>query len=188
MSLYIFGELISSLNAGPLKDQLCGLCTSIGLNLGIDELENEDRDVLDESIKADVHDWGLPAVERLYFYVSSRPKNPDATELWIEAQQLAISLLARYGTRIPSSQLELTQTKVPVDYYMDMQSSRLGRFFSHLCSIPPAELVAAAIVDGGVDTVMKAPRLACVEEILRSMLLPWDCTSNTLYVFRRAQG
>ena len=42
--------------------------------------------------------------------------------------------------------------------------------------------IAIALVDGGVERILNAPFSVCATEILRSLALPWDRISNTLYV------
>jgi hypothetical protein len=182
MSLYIFGSVISLQRNTLHKEKLAELCAKLNIVLMLDQLDDDDMHTLDEVIGQafDVEQ------EMFYFTISSGLNDPDATALWIEARALSVDIMKEVGiNNYPVNAADLQQINWPADYRQRMQACRLGNFVSGLEGNQIGNLIAIALVDGGVERIERAPANVCIENILRSMILPWDCTSNTLYILER---
>lgn len=180
MSFYIFGCVRSDASDQRICElKLKELCARLKIVVSTDSLDDEDREGLLEVMGAS--DSG-----GLFFAIHSEPGDSDATALWLQARELAREVLRKEGidTPVPShSQLE--EINIPASYYDGILASRLGAFINDLTSSFAAFDFAIALVDGGIETVRNCGEGDCLREILASLILPWDCTRNAVYVFHR---
>ena len=177
MSLYIFGKLVTSKDDLTLsKQELLALSANVDIHVAVDSIDEEDAAMIDEAI-------GSPANGGFYYSVFSNGGEHDATILWVEALGLAHDLL-RQSQLDPLSitPANIDQMQFPSEYFEGIVKSRLGAFIHTLEVLASNRTLAIALVDGGVERILNAPFSVCATEILRSLALPWDRLSNTLYV------
>jgi len=62
-------------------------------------------------------------------------------------------------------------------------STRLGTLLKQIIYCPFVTTGSLALLDGGIERVVRAPSAFCVEEILGMTVLGWDCIGNPLYIW-----
>jgi hypothetical protein len=72
--------------------------------------------------------------------------------------------------------------EMPPEYQAELMKARLPRFLDRLLQSTGAR-GSVALVDGGVETVVRGTRRQCLMEILKAFVLPWHGTSNPIYVW-----
>lgn len=180
MSLYVFGKVGGDVTTtGQAMQTLRRLGDRLSVVVSDDSLEKDDREEIDRGL-------GSLTGPGVYFMICSNENDPDATELWIETQALAMELLQNEGIDPFVFNLsDALQINFPDGYYQAIAQSRFGELVDGLKSISASAVVAIALVDGGIERVKKGSPDDCITEIFRSLILPWDCSPNTLYVFGR---
>jgi hypothetical protein len=163
MSLYVLGKVISD------SDILVRIAACVGGTGGSfrASVDDDDREVLDDL---------LPGIGKT-FSVADAEGGIDATRLWSEVTMSAV----RWSRGQQESVCD--QINPPDDYLEAIAHTSLARLARCLTSLHGYESFGLAFVDGGISTVLKAsPR-----EVYRTMAwewrLPWDMSSNRLYVW-----
>jgi hypothetical protein len=180
MSLYIFGEIAGDVtNIGEYRQALNELTERLNITVSYDSLEKEDREEIDRALE-------VSGEVRIYYAIYSDQLDCDATALWIEARDLAMRLLRNEGIDpFILSPSDLKKISLPDSYYQGILESRLAGFIDGLKPISASAVVAVALVDGGIESIRKGSTDDCAREILKSLILPWDRSANTLYVFNQ---
>jgi len=111
----------------------------------------------------------------------------DATSAWLEATNAARELISG----IVSDTTSITPDEVlqgisfPVSYYDSMKCTRLGKFLFEIMANAGIEDGAIWIADGSPDGIIQLSAEECLNEILKTMVLSWDCLPNLAYAWRR---
>lgn len=176
MSLYIFGGITKDFETTEqCKQSMRELCNRLNIGISFDSPEEDDRREIDSAMKSFGHVGA-------YYSIHDPRHAPDATELWVETRTLGMKLLEEEGiSPLVFNLSDLHQIRFPADYFTGILASRLGSFIDGLKRIPTRQILSIALVDGGVERVKTASPEECVKEILQSLILPWDCSPNTLY-------
>ena len=178
MSLDIFGAVAQARDpATDHRRRLSEQCDRLNIGIAYDSLDENDCAAVDEGIrnfsKAD-----------FYYSIYSSRDGSDATELWNEARAVGMEVLTQEGVNPFVFDLSsLSRIHFPPHYFTAISESRLGNFINGLKLISVDDLVAITLVDGGIERTKIASPEECLSEILRSLVLPWDCSPNTLYIF-----
>ena len=85
-----------------------------------------------------------------------------ATALW-----LAASDISRFDT----------------DYSDAIRATELGGFIWNVFHCPAIKFGGLALVDGGIETILRANRLKCWNHFLVIISKPWDCHDNPLFLW-----
>src|SRR5262249_3108584 len=153
------------------------LCAQLGITVLYDQLDEEDFSGIAEEVK----NFGQL---RLGYTIYANEADHDATPLWIEARAVAIEGFQKRGVNPSAFKVDdVLQLPHHDNYRKEILKSRLGGFVNGLRLLSQDAVVAVALVDGGIDRVKRDSANSCVNEILDSFILPWDCLPNTLYVF-----
>ncbi len=176
MSLIILGKVSAEIECQALLRQVMKMnALNSGLAVLFDVLGEDDQEVLEEI---------NPTKEKFYFRVDESLQYREGTDLWNEAHVLAQQI---FRDRMGYSYVYMADVAngriYPEDYIPTMMQTRLGRFLSSLCSMGGCTNVSIALVDGGIETEFRGSAEECVAEILRSAIVPWDCSANTLYMW-----
>jgi len=176
MSAYLFGKLfVDASQVMDLKRRLLSLAKQVDVGVSLDVLDEDDQQAIDSLIGAG---------QGVVFSVSTRAGGGDASGLWAEAQELAFSLLA--GDRgIPPTVTpkSLETIKWPQDYTLRMSACRLHRILQGIALLPDYNKMSVAFTEGGIEAIHEDTAGRCIEAILRMIVLPWDCTPGTLYLW-----
>ena len=160
----------------------CSLCliadrTPLDTGLTFDSLDENDSEAIDVALK------GFSPVD-FYYSIYSPGDESDATELWNEARALGMEVLKQqHIDPFISNFSALNQIQFPTRYFIEIANSRLGSFINRLKPISTDAIVAITLVDGAIERTKTGSPRECISEILRSLVLPWDCSPNTLYIF-----
>jgi len=178
MSLDIFGGIANDIrNVQSWRNSVTELCAQLGITVLYDSLDEEDFSDIAEEVK----NFGQL---RLAYTIYASEADHDATPLWIEARDAAMEVFQKSGVNPSTFKLEdVLQLRRPDNYRKEILKSRLGGFVNALRLLSQDAVVAVALVDGGIHRVKRDSAINCVNEILDSFILPWDCSPNTLYVF-----
>ena len=177
MSLYVFGKFVTTKDDLSLcKQELLALSAKLNLHVVVDSIEDEDAEIVDDAVND-------PDNDGFYYSVFSNREDHDATVLWVEAIELAHKQFRQAGIDpLSITPASIDEMHFPSEYFQEIVKSRLGAFIDRLELLASNRTLAIALVDGGVERVLQAPFEVCGKEILRSLVLPWDRISNTLYV------
>ena len=178
MSLDILGKISSNAEYQALLCQhLRDIASSTGVGVEVDALDPEDIAGLEEL---------GPAPQGFYFSVSSSPDESEATDLWNEAYILARTILqGSMGENAMHVANSVGEVIWPETYIDEMQQCRLARFLDLLAGMQGYRSICIALIDGGIESEFRGTAEECIEEILRMVLLPWDNSPNTLYIWKR---
>lgn len=181
MSLFIIGGLKKPEQgiAGVRQhldqaSQRTGICVSY-------DVDEDDREYLDTVLEV--------SSDSLLFSLQDGAESGDVTTSWISAMTMARSLIT---TLCPD-------VNVAVVRHSDLGSLPLGHaFFDAMLRCPLASCISAiigevettggaiSIFDGSSEREVLLSSDECVKEIMRTMILPWDCLPNTTYIWEKA--
>lgn len=179
MSLIILGKISSEEQYQQmLRLQMQEKASDADVYLVLDHLDAEDIAVLEEL---------NPTAVKFYFTVNSSPEENEGSTLWNEANLLAQNILREsMGARFKYSANAIDDAEWPDDYATRMKACRLGRFLHACAEMQNYESIGIALIDGGIETEFRGSAEECIEQILRMVLLPWDCGPNTFYVWEKS--
>jgi hypothetical protein len=177
MSLYIFGGIVPKVNhKTSFKPHLRELCDRLNIFVTFDSLDTDDQVQIYDAMKR----FGSLNCE---FQIFTSQTDADATQLWEESRNFAISLLKEKSIDALSiSWSTLSEMELPAEYYERILETRLGGLINGLKLLSPDAVVGVALVDGGIEEVKTGTADQCVKELLKSLVFPWDYSANTFYV------
>lgn len=111
----------------------------------------------------------------------------DGTNLWNEAHTRAMALMNAPGMRIRFQKGVEEGLALPAGFVDDMSETRLGMWLRRIMRVPHTASGGVALVDGGMESCFFGSRDECLLRLLRSTVLPWDCSPNTLYIWGDVQ-
>jgi len=178
MSLIILGKVSSeSKYEDTLREQMSGIASHIDVSVVLDQLDPEDMAVLEEI---------EPSAEKFYFIVNTSVEENEASSLWNEANLSSQRILREsMGERFVYTANAVPDAEWPDDYIDQMKHCRLARFLYLLAGMQGYRSICIALIDGGIESEFRGTAEECIEEILRMVLLPWDNSPNTLYIWKR---
>lgn len=176
MSLYILGKVSSeSAQQDALRRQMQSIAATIDIDVMLDQLDSSEVEALDDM---------YPAPHNLYFNVNSSREEDEGSSLWNEANQLAQEVLrASMGERFVYSANAIPNAEWPNDYVEQMKNCRLGRFLFALVAMSGYQGIGIGLFDNEIDSTFRGTAKECLEEILKMVLLPWDCGPNVFYIW-----
>jgi hypothetical protein len=168
MSVYCLGKLIGG-SERSIRNFLQNLAEKAGVAVSF-EIDPEDEAVFAESVT--LHGEGVS------FAVYSEAGDSDVIKVWNDAREAGLHAL---GT-VPDCETDVTELVLPETVKLQLMKTKLGKF---ICGLLDDETFSGglAFFDGSIRRVSNVSRNACLERILAGLLLPWDCGSDTLYVW-----
>jgi hypothetical protein len=76
---------------------------------------------------------------------------------------------------------------LPEEYFASAFHTRLGRAIILIVNELGTDGGMIALVEGGVEKIEFCQAEQCLASVVRMFLLPWDCLSNTAYVWAASQ-
>ncbi len=176
MSLYIIGGLVRrEQGIDDLRRALDNIGRRTGVVVGYD-VDEEDRDYL-----AGVLELSSNGV---FFTLRDEPESADVTSNWIDAMTAARSLISDRVADITMIGMTDIKSLGFDEFYFDaMRRTRLGECISAIIHDTNAEHGGISIADGASEQEVCLAANECETEILKTMVLTWDCLPNVTYVW-----
>lgn len=180
MSLYILCRIHSfPSNIDVLKKDASSIFQGLGMGIHFNGFEEDEKSIL----VANGYHW-CSGVE---FQLSDSSRQMDATGLWneamIECRRILLDTEGVDATFLPSN--VVASIALPDEYFLLAGRTRLGRAMGIILDQLGLMGGLIALVEGGFERIELCSRRQCLENILRFLLLPWDCGPNTAYVWAR---
>lgn len=176
MSLYIVGSILGD---EQNSDDLRNLLSDVGKRTAITvsyEVEKEDFDFFARVLNC--------SSKNLCFCLTDGANSADSTENWILAMNAARTFISEQVADIAAVKFDdinsLTFTEA---YFEAVRMTPLGGFLSEIILRPGAEHGCVWIADGGPEGELHMRREECEREILKTLVLTWDCLPNLAYVW-----
>lgn len=178
MSLDILGKLLCPpSDQGRLTRALERAARAAHVHVVTGQVDPADHEVFNE-----VPELRGPGVD---YCVWSDERSGSAEELWGEAMLAVREVTALSVAHVRRLKAEdLPWISFPAAYYQVAATTRLGLFLAALMGSRDCRGGCVAIVDGGVEEFYTAAPSMCLRHIMTTMVLPWDCLPNNLYVWR----
>ncbi len=178
MSLIMLGKVSAEAKSHfSIRHAMKRVASTSDVTIIFDALCKDDQMELEES---------QPSEEKIYFLVNSSMYEPEATTLWIDALDHARNVLRRtVGDSFVYSAATIGSLPWPEDYIAKMRGTRLAQFLYGIAAMDYYQDISIALIDGGIETEFRGTADECIEEILRMVVLPWDCGPNGLYMWSR---
>ncbi len=133
---------------------------------------------LDDDDRIAVEDVSTLKSSGLYFQL-------DGTALWIDAMNTGRGLLSQTMPHIADMSVQdFEELDLPGHYFAQMGSTQLGALVTWLQTNSLISGCGLALLDGGISSVFEGTPEECAQNIMRSVLLPWDLSPNHLYVWQ----
>lgn len=176
MSLYVHGIIANCKQHNDCPALIKDLGNRHSMCVTFD-LETDDRVPLANALN-------LPSVaDACCFKVSDDSNAPDATHCWIEAMNCAREHLANQFDDLTSIEnSDIRSVEFDESYFDAMLRTQLGGFLSEFVTLFDKQQRGISIFDGSPETEIKLAD-NCVREILKTMILTWDCLPNSIYTW-----
>jgi hypothetical protein len=160
MSLDCFGKVIP---LAAREDVEACVPFESGIRLFFSDLDPEDVAIINE--------FGELRRVGVTFRVAAENGESSATSLWLAASEVA----GHFS--------EAERSSASPDYLDAIKATALGGFTWNLLHCKEVKHGALALVDGGVETVLRSSNKECWQHFLRIISKPWDCHDNPLFVW-----
>jgi hypothetical protein len=178
MSFYLIGRI----HCDPTEREssvaalFCAMAVS-GVQAGVGGFEDDEK----SELMAEGYTWP-PGVD---FRLSDASDQVDATKLWLESMSSARDSLVSIRNCVPSSFTydALRSMSLPEKYFAAASQTRLGRAVDCIINRLGAAGGLLALVEGGVENIVYCTAKECFDDILKTILLPWDLLPNNAYVW-----
>jgi hypothetical protein len=129
--------------------------------------------------------FSKPIDSELTFLLTDNPDSSDITTSWMVAMRLARQLLSGQISDLSSVTLkELPSLSFPNLYFQEMQKKGLGCCLSRIIQASSVDTGALWIADGEPEDFITLNPTDCEQQILKTMILPWDCLPNLAYIWK----
>jgi hypothetical protein len=157
--------------------RLVELASQCDVAIVLNSLDPEDEQAIDSLIGVG---------EGTTFSISDHPGTGGATGLWNEAHDLAYSVLTRdWGHRPFVTPEAFGSITWPSRYTLEMKDCRLYKLLHGLALLPDYVRIGIEFLEAGPESVLQDNAESCIEAILRTVVLHWDCAPGTLYSWPR---
>jgi hypothetical protein len=176
MSLYIIGGLVESEHGtNDLRRALDEIARRTGIVVAYD-LDDDDKDYLASVLKF--------SSDGVFFTLCDKPGSPDVTSHWTDALTAARLFISG---RIPDVTLirmaDIESLNLDEYYFDAIRRTLLGECLSAIICQIKAEHGGISIFDGASEGEIRLASKECENEILRTMVLTWDCLPNLTYIW-----
>jgi hypothetical protein len=120
----------------------------------------------------------------LTFMLCDDEQSQDLTSTWSDTMKVARALIS--DQVVETSAITFADFRLIAfreSYFTEMRQTRLGGCISAIVQDMEFEHGGIWFADGGPDNEAFRPASQCEKEILKTLVLAWDCLPNTTFVW-----
>jgi hypothetical protein len=106
-------------------------------------------------------------------------------KVWYDAQDVGLKAFRAIGSTPPDRAMRIDELDLPAAVERELRDTSIGNFAAAIIQREKTLSGGIALFDGCIEQTIRATPEECLRRILTSLLIPWDCGPDALYIWQR---